>query len=201
MSELATIDDTLTKDELKQYILEAAGATVEGIKRVADGVRRWKERGFDIEELERDIPFVQVFWLIGCGQVIAELFFRYGHTGRLWDTVSRLPVPLQKRLCESPYRLPVVSEDGSERMIDPLEMTGAQLDVVFDRRDSRIRTAAEQRSRLEAVRPRLESTPDLKSGIMPSQRGCRITFDSGDTGFLTWKQVAFLGELRERWKK
>lgn len=163
----------LDKEQLRAFIGESAAATIEGIKRVARGVRLWQERGYDLAELENAIPFVQVFWMIGCGQVLAELFFRYGHTGRLWNILSRLPLPLQKQLSEAPYRLPVIAPDGSERQVDPLELTKEQIRQVFDTRDSRIRGPAEQQNIIDQERAmaHAEYVPELDAAFRITKRG------------------------------
>jgi hypothetical protein len=191
---------SLSKDELKAFIAKAAGDTIESIKRVSDGVRAWHECGYDIAELRQDIPFVDVLWKIGCGQVTAELFFHYGHRPQLFNVLSRLPSPLQQKLGDAPHRLPVVGADGEERMLDPREMTPQQVKVVFDAREGRIRTPAEQRSVFEEMRSDpATGAMELSEEIVPGKKGATIVTPSGHV-FLTWKQVEFLEKLRQQFK-
>ena len=108
----------MSKEDLKGMIQESVRLTIDAISRMGQLVREWSERGYSIFELE--LTFVDQYLLVGCGQVLAGAFFRFGHDKVLWKLVSHLPIPIQRQLCEPPFRVPVESEDGSHRMIDPL---------------------------------------------------------------------------------
>lgn len=183
-----------SKDELRAFIVQAVELTIESVNCIAKGVCEWQGRGYDVSEL--GLSFSEQYLLIGFGQVLAEAFLRFGHDRKLWRLVSRLPISAQKQLTTYPYRIPVASPDGSNRMVDPLELTARQFHLVFDASDARIRSPAEQRSIIEDETKGASKVAELHDDFVPSRRGVEV---AGKV-FLTWKQVEVIHGLRDRYK-
>ena len=199
-SELLSIQDVnlpaMSKSELKTFVFDSIQLTVDSIKRVSIAVCEWHRRGYDVHDL--GLSFAEQYMVIGFGQVLAETFFRFGHDKKLWRCISSLPLPLQEKVSKPPFRLPVLAADGSDRLVDPIEMSRKELNLVFDVDGSRIRPPAEQRSLLE--QEKLEAAIQgedvvLEETIVPGKRGVSV-----NGVYLTWKQVGYIYKLKEQYQ-
>lgn len=183
--------ELLTKDQLRERIHDGVSLTIEAIKWTAAAVVEWRKRGFDVSEL--GLTFADQFLLIGFGQVVAEAFYRFGGSPRLWRLVKALPIDLQEKLSTPPYRIPVATPSG-ERLLDPTEMSHDELTVVFDIKEGRIRSPAEQRSIMEENAPLPPTVEEVSDEIMPGKKGVMV-----HGVFLTWKQVEMLHRLKNEY--
>jgi hypothetical protein len=112
-----------------------------------------KKNGDNLDRVrQRFGGMVEVLIRIGAGQVLPAVYRKFGAKSYLYRAVSRLDLEDQRRLAEGDARVAVLTYgphtgEPTERMLDPCELTGEGVKLVFA--PDHIRNLAEQAAMLD----------------------------------------------------
>lgn len=159
----------MNTEELMQRLGAAMSVHVEKLVEIAALIRVLEHRGENLDQLK--IGMLVWFRRIAYGQVMPEVFTKFRFNPNVLEKVASLPIPDQRRL-SSGGTVEVLTFSGQNvttRQVDPINMTGRELQQVFYR--GRVRNLTEQRGWLEDKKPQRQTSElQLEPGVVVDRK-------------------------------
>lgn len=193
--------DAMTDDQRAEELGKLLELDIEIVVKKAALFQHSYENGGD---LHKDNPFTGWLLKIAGGQLMPEVFLDYMGDARKLHVIAKMPFEIQE-LCIGKLpqiKVKVRGDDGkiTDRMKHPLYMKNDQFDRVFNKDKCCLYSDAEQIDFLDQMAAEQpienEDVIEITQNYEVTARGVKFYGPNGVTFFLSWKEYAELGEMR-----